>query len=458
MRRGALVLLGLLLIVSGCGSQSAPVCDDTSDRPYVSCPAPTPEPTEPVQEPPSPPIRQEPAQADLIQRITVNGNPIDGTTVEVAPEPTAVEIQFTVPMNQGSVEYRLRELPTGTTFEWTGTDLLIVHVPAGRSFSLYLPGALTADGRSAQDGKRSLYITRIPPTKFRLYDPVTLLAGGPAIVTASLRMPEYAAFHLSPDRRQAVVYAGDPWTRPSDPFLVDLSTGERTPLTGAPKDSFFCWAGWRPDGALLMAEFDGLWRVKGEDLARWTTEAERGCLLAVESPSGRYLATWSPLRLIDLETGAIVTVSDRFDPIAQDGGVSPHWSPGGDQVAIGNAAQSGIWGGPVETVIVNLDGSIERRIPGWWPNAWLPDGDLVVHRPKQEFGKIEWARLTPEGQTSPRPVPPEGYFSPDGLWVVPYDNGPKRLIEIATGRQVLLPEEVLYTRWLPDSTLLLVDR
>lgn len=457
MRRGALLLLGLLLLVSGC-SGSGPICDDTSGKPVASCPSPNPEPTEPVKEPPSPPVTQQPTEANLIRWIAINGNPIDGESVEVPPEPASVTIKFTQLMNRGSVEYRLRDLPTGTTFEWHARDQLTVHVPAGGSFSIYLAGALSDDGRSVQDAKRSLRVTRLTPTTFRLYDPASLLAGGPALLASSLLMPEYATFQLSPDRSQAVVYAGDLWTPPSDPFLVDLHTGERSPLRGAPKDPFFCWAGWRADGTLLMADFDGLWKVEQGELLRWTTESKRGCWVAVRSPSGRYLATWSPLRLIDLETGAIVTVDGRFDPVAQDGGVSPHWSPDGDQVAIGNALQSGIWGGPIETVIVNLDGSIARRIPGWWPVAWLPDGDLVVQRPMKEFGEIERARLMSEGQPSPRPVPPEGHYSPDGRWVVPYDNSPKRLIEIATGRQVLLPESVLYTRWRPDSTLLLVDR
>ncbi|HLO04178.1 MAG TPA: hypothetical protein VK191_13790, partial [Symbiobacteriaceae bacterium] len=122
---------------------------------------------------------------------------------------------------------------------------------------------------------------------------------------------------------------------------------------------------------------------------------------------------------------------------------------------IGNAAQSGIWGGPVETVIVNLEGEIVRRFPGWWPSAWLKDGDLIVGRPLAD-GKWESVRLTRAGQPSSRPVPPEGDLSPDGRWVIPY-TGTKRLIEVETGRQVALPD-VAYTRWLPDSTLMLVER
>lgn len=456
MRIGAALLLGLLILVSGC-SRSGNICDDTSGKPPASCPSPNPEPTEPVKEPPAPPTTSQPTEANLIRWITVNGVPVDGESIEVPPEPTTVMIQFTALMNRGSVEHRLRDLPAGTTFAWQTKEQLTAHVPAGGSFSIFLAGALTEDGRFAQDAKRSLRVSRITPTKFRVYDPATLLAGGAPLLTASLLVPEYNAFDLSPDRRQAITYAGDPLVPPGDAFLIDVTTGQRTRLSGAPADPLFCWAGWRPDGALLMADFDGLWKVEEGRLVRWTTESERGCRLAVESPDGRYLATWAPLRLIDLETGAIVTVEGRFEPIAQDGGVSPYWSPEGDQVAIGNAAQSGIWGAPVETVIVNLDGSIARRIAGWWPFAWLPDGDLVVYRPTQEPEKIERARLTWDGQPSPRPVPPEGYYSPDGRWVVPYAQGTKQLIEIATGRMVVLPD-VRYTRWLPDSTLLLVVR
>lgn len=435
MRSGALLLVGLLLLVSA-WSRSAPACDDTSVR--ASCPAPTPEPAEPLKGPSSPPLTTQPAQVDLIRAITVNGHPAEGPSIKVPPEQTEVVIQFTVPMSQGSVEYHLRDLPAGT------------------SFSLYLSGALAADGQSVDNGKRALYVSRIRPTRFRLYDPAALLAGGPALVESSLHVPEGAAFELSRDRLFALVFSGDPFVPPSAPFLVNLRTGERTELTAGSADPLYCWAGWGAKGGPLFLDVDTLWHVADGSLFPISRQPKRGCRLAERSPDGRYLASWAPLRLIDLQTGSIVTVADRFEPIAQDGGVRPYWSPEGDQVAMGNAAQSGIWSGPIETVIVALDGSIVRRIPDWWPVAWLPDGDLAVFRPLA-MEKVERTRLTREGHPSPRPVPPDGDFSPDGRWVIPYAPGTRQLIELATGRQVALPD-VTYTRWLPDSTLLLVER
>lgn len=455
MRRGALLLVGLLLLVSGC-SNSGPICDDTSGKPVASCPEPNPEPAEPVKEPPPPSTPQQPTEANLIRWITVNGNPIDGESIEVPPEPTIVMIQFTELMNRGSVENQLRDLPAGTTFAWQAKDQVTAQVPAGGSFSLYLAGALSDDGRYVQDGKRSLRVSRLVATRVRLYDPDTALVGGPTLLESSLLVPDYAAFVISPDRRQAITYGGDAYVPPTDPVLIDLVTGKRTPLHGGPEDPLFCWVGWGPDGTSLMADFDGLWRVEEAHLIRWATSEERGCRSAVASPDGRYLSTWSPLRIFDLSTGSIVAVDGQFQPMAQDGGVNLLWSPAGDQIALGNAAQSGIIGGAIETVIVGLDGQIVRRIPDWWPAAWLADGDLIVFR-WTASNKPERARLTSDGQPSPRPLPPDGTFSPDGRWVIPRAFGVWQLIELETGRQVVLPHAG-GIRWLPDSTLLVFDQ
>jgi hypothetical protein len=272
-------------------------------------------------------------------------------------------------------------------------------------------------------------------------------------------VPDEASLTISPDRSQALIYPSDPQL-PVTPvtLVVDLVKGTRTRLAGAPPDHPFCWAGWGPDGRLLLLDVDALWRVEGDRLVRWSSLAESFCWMANPSPDGRRLAVWGPfhLQLVDLVTGKAVAVPGEFRPMGQDGAVSPVWAPTSDQVALGDAQQSGIAGGPIETALVGIDGQVQRRIPGWWPATWLPDGDLLV---RHSIDMNHWtiARITPDGETSPRPAGPDGSYSPDGRWVIEYVVDGYRLAEVGGGRSVDLPG-VSNLRWLADGTLLLVDK
>lgn len=296
------------------------------------------------------------------------------------------------------------------------------------------------------------------PLAVALYDPAAVMAGRPDTAAVwRIRASPVNGVAVSPDRKAALVYPGD-WGVPSfTPYLVDLATGDETPLPTS-GENWFSFGGWLPDGRLMLVG-RSLWlggpageelRPVAEDTSAWTVEP---------SPDGRYVALWAPsasgaVSVVDLETGAVTTVEGPFRRGCQDCGLTLAWSPDGGLLA-GTDHDHDAGPAPPRIRIVNpfTDEQI-RTIEGLELSSWLPDGSLLAREKLSEV----MLRVDGEGNVAATYA---GFAipSPDGRFLLRvHPDGPDEvatLVELETGLEASsrLPA---YPRWTPDSHLLVV--
>jgi hypothetical protein len=100
------------------------------------------------------------------------------------------------------------------------------------------------------------------------------------------------AIHVQADHNVAILYPS-PWTQSTGIYLLDLTTGTSTKLTGPDPTGWYAYAHQLPDGRLLLVG-DHIW-LGDPAQDKFETIAEVALTWLVEpSPSGRHLALWGP--------------------------------------------------------------------------------------------------------------------------------------------------------------------
>lgn len=166
---------------------------------------------------------------------------------------------------------------------------------------------------------------------------------------------------FSPDGQKLAfkASASSPCTKTTDTdanrklMILDLETGQMTPVPGAESISAVFRLSWSPDGKFLAAT------------------DERGC--------GNGKGVCGYIVLVDIATGEMKTIAE---------GTDPSWSPKGDWIAYNNSG--------VRCMIIHPDGTGARSIldkePKWMnyalnaPIVWSPDEKELLLNQQQIFG------------------------------------------------------------------------
>jgi dipeptidyl aminopeptidase/acylaminoacyl peptidase len=308
-------------------------------------------------------------------------------------------------------------------------------------------GSVTASGDAVPEGRLVLQLNSGIEVLGQ-GDGRSLSLGGDAIV----------AYDLSPDASSvlAASYMTEPtnYTREDQLFAIDSSTGERTVLVRAGPKEDLGPAIWSPDGQRLAYRLTvlpvdpALERPEGMVeqticVADAATTAPRcfpdlGTVDAFDwSPDGRRIAVDGvgadlPLRLLDVETGAVSDFASPLDPslVAALGGEPPlsfvdvDWSPSGRFVATqAHLVAAAIF--DAESRFVTIGHRTEEFADVL---AWSPTGDLLAYaigRPPYAItdlyvldpasGEDRLLYSTGEGEAAPIVV--DVAWSPSGRWV-----------------------------------------
>lgn len=281
-----------------------------------------------------------------------------------------------------------------------------------------------------------------PAPQILLYKPEALLAGETKPFR-SIALPagtETHARHIQDDRGTAVLYPS-PFTQSSGIYLVDLTQGTASKLTGPDPNGWYAYGALLPDGRLLLVGKQ-VW-IGDPASEQFTAVAEVGLTWLVEpSPSGRYLALWGPNQqgnytVVDLTTGEVQTRTGPFRRCAQDGGVTLAWSPD-ERFLAGSDCDNDATGAGARTRIIDpFSGEAVRTLEGKVVAAWLPDGRLLTQAglPSASMLMLDLEETVLEeidGYTRP---------SPDGRFLLQHrDTGADRqfLINLGTGERVPL--------------------
>ena len=219
-----------------------------------------------------------------------------------------------------------------------------------------LPGTVTATGDAVPEGRLVL----------QLNSGIEVLANGDRRSVA-LGGGAIFAYDVSPDATNilAAAYVTEPthYTREDKLLTIDPSTGERTVLVRAGPKEDFGPAVWSPDGQRVAYRLTILPVDPAKQRPEGTAE-QTVCIVEIAattprcfpdlgtvdsfdwSPDGRRIAVDGvgadlPLRLLDVETGAVSDFASPLDPdlVAALGGEPPgslvevDWSPSGTYVA-----------------------------------------------------------------------------------------------------------------------------
>jgi hypothetical protein len=181
------------------------------------------------------------------------------------------------------------------------------------------------------------------------------------------------------------------------PTIVDLRSGVRTvlQLVADPFD-FFAFAGWLPDGRVLIVgkkvwigapDGSGL-----REVADAVDLAGNVPWIALPSPSGRYLALWGynssgSLGFVDLQTGTTKRVTGPFRRHAADAPVALAWSPD-EKLLAGSDADGEFVEANRRLRIVDpfADTTLRTHAIATVKIWWIASGDLLVLLPSGETG------------------------------------------------------------------------
>jgi len=262
---------------------------------------------------------------------------------------------------------------------------------------------------------------------------------------------------VAPALTAALVFPGDPWAPGFPPYLVNLDTGEESPLL-LPEDEWYSFGGWLGDGRLaLVGRKLYLAGPLGEDLQALTDETFAWGVWP--SPDGRNLALWAPsksgeVQIVDLETGVLQTVAGPFRRGCQDCGLTLAWSPDSTQLAGTDHDHDAGPAPPRIRIVDPFRNEQVKTVEGLSLAGWLPEGDLLAHERSSSAILV----VDQSGQEKARYVGFE-YPSPDGRFLLKVDGvGAERtgtLLELATGVEVSV-EFPGFPRWTRRGELIVI--
>lgn len=184
------------------------------------------------------------------------------------------------------------------------------------------------------------------------------------------------------------------------------------------------------------------------------------------SPSGSELALWSygenVIRIVDLTSGSVRTLPERYVRCGEDGVVVLTWSPDARELAAAECADEH---GDLRTWIIDArTGARSHSVPDISVRAWPTPSELFGYAGFPPGGEPQYVRIRRTGEILSRH--PAGEISPDARYIAartikaaPTAAEPQRrigvatLVEIATGRTVELGEDVWAVGWTPDGDL-----
>jgi hypothetical protein len=212
----------------------------------------------------------------------------------------------------------------------------------------------------------------------------------------------------------------NPFTWVEDLRIFDIPTARfsTVPLPANARHQY-SFVGWLATGALLITGRE-VWLAgpRGENLRSVLPLFTH---VASPSPSGRYVALWSPFAdtivVLETTTGTTRTVVGPFRRCAQDGAVNIEWSRDETTIAASDCELEDFTG-PRTRFIDIASGRPVRVLVDAFVTAWLPSGDLIVQpitRPSKQPADPPPLRVVAPDGTLRRELPVSfGYLSPNG--------------------------------------------
>lgn len=284
--------------------------------------------------------------------------------------PCTVQVTFAAPVKGITAEEALRAgLPASVDvrFDWVSDRSVHMAVPAGGSFTINATGTELLGGEILRTTER--LIRRPTEKELRFYSPEGLMAGRETPEASYVYRIWVNGLRVHPSGRYLILYNEDPLADHGPrPYLFDLSTGEGKYLQLPTDDQVYRFAGWLPDGGILLAG-QAVWGclATGDGCQQVSGEPGRACALA---PSGKELALWADdeLHLIDLTTGSKRSLANAH-PAPAGGAASVGWSEDGSLLAVTTAGQSGAQS-PEIRMIRATDGAIDGEVDGVYLVGW----------------------------------------------------------------------------------------
>jgi hypothetical protein len=303
--------------------------------------------------------------------FSVNGQKIEpqGYRAVWIEPPVAARVVFPVPMDRRSTEAALLRSLAGATFEWVDDRTVIAKVSelVASSASVDLAGARSSDG--TREAMHSEFVFVMPTDhRVRIYSVGDLRAGASASRTFSIRGGD--GLTVSPDGARVIAFDGLGAAPGPSPRLIDLASGAQRDLGVRTGDLFLAFAGWLPNGRILLVGSD-VWVAEADGRGLRSIVHNDGFLvwLAFPSPSGRLVALWSPfdegrMRIVDLERATVRELTTSFRRCAQDGGIGIAWSPDERLIATAECPSATPESVVVRIVDVAQDRTV-RTLPQW---------------------------------------------------------------------------------------------
>jgi hypothetical protein len=259
------------------------------------------------------------------------------------------------------------------------------------------------------------------PAEVAFFAPADLITGRTAPVQ-TYRLPDATgSLAFSPDGKTVLAYTGDPFGPASAPALIDLATGQLTPLAVPDPSAWFGHAEWLSDEEfMLLGGGQALFGSVRTPEQLTSVPVDYFVWSASRSPDGRALALWGPLAegkiaVLDLPTRKTRLLPGPFRVHADDASLSLSWSPDGKRLAGMDCERRD--GGPScrIRIIDAATGETVRTIgPGLGLIAWLPGGRLLGWRAGgtgeaaidavflsedgKELGSLKYGQPSPDGR------------------------------------------------------------